>query len=163
MNIRKNIDFSAMYVSLDTLMTQELLKWSFTVKLERLWASARKRELQWLQPNTLQRSTRMFRDSLPGIFAGCGIFTGLINHQNWTLWTVGGGGVSGLHFRQNCGGRLLHLCWLPDSIPTTIFSTTIGVICPFDRSAGGRFHSKSSAAGRRIFCRQRLPISSELP
>lgn len=36
MNIRKNIDFSAMYVSLDTLMTQELLKWSFTVKLERL-------------------------------------------------------------------------------------------------------------------------------
>ena len=27
------------------------------------------------------------------------------NHNEWTQWTVGGGGVSGLHFRQNCGGR----------------------------------------------------------
>ena len=72
MNIRKNIDYSAMFAALDAVLNAELPQMELCCEL---WAASsvpsRRKARQWPQPNICTAVSPMLPASPRGTFAGC--------------------------------------------------------------------------------------------
>ncbi len=77
MNVRKPVDYSAMFAALDTLMAADLPQTKLYCEIGWVVRSAadRKKGQQSRRRSTCVARTPMFQASLPGTCAGCGSFT----------------------------------------------------------------------------------------
>ena len=71
MNIRKNIDYSAMFAALDAALSAELPQMQLCCELGRIVCSRPEKARQWLQPNICTAVSPMLPASPRGTFAGC--------------------------------------------------------------------------------------------
>lgn len=83
MNIRKNIDYTEMYTALDFAMEAAgKQQMELYCEIGKAVSQRTEKGAAVAAAEYLAKKYPDVQGFSPGIFAGCGIFTGLINHQN---------------------------------------------------------------------------------